>query len=347
MTRSPEFLSASQAARQLGVSTKALRLYEQRGLVSPVRTQAGWRTYGPTEMAQAAEIAALRALGLSLAQVAQVLKGDPECLEPALAAHQTALEGQICQLTDQIEKVRSLRASLAQGRTPAASQLASIVQPGTGISIRFDLPWPWGGETFELSGIAALNYITGPLGCGKTRLAQAIAETVPDATFSGLERMADEGGGAQALLDADPALRSQVGQTMNWLIEEGATDTPALIALVTTLEADVSAILVIDMIEDGLDEDSQEALMACLRKRGPAARPLFLLTRSCAILDLAAVGPDEKIILCPANHSPPLQVAPWPGAPGYEAVATCLASPEVRARTKGVIAWRPKATQLR
>ena len=347
MTCSAQFLSASEAARQLGVSTKALRLYEQRGLVSPVRTEAGWRTYGPTEMARAGEIVALRALGLSLAQVDRVLKGDPECLEPALAAHQTDLEGQICQLTDKIEKVRSLRAGLAQGQTPAASQLAQIAQPGAGISVRFDLPWPWGGETFELSGIAALNYITGPLGCGKTRLAQAIAETVPDATFLGLERTANEGSEAQALLGTDRALRSQVEQTMNWLIDEGATDTPALIALVATLEADTSAILVIDMVEDGLDEGSQEALMAYLRKRGPAARPLFLLTRSCAILDLAAVGPDEKIILCPANHSPPIQVAPWPGAPGYEAVATCLASPEVRARTKGVIAWRPKATQVR
>ena len=28
--------------------------------------------------------------------------------------------------------------------------------------------------------------------------------------------------------------------------------------------------------------------------------------------------------------------------PGYEAVATCLASPDVRARTEGVIAWRPQ-----
>ena len=56
----------------------------------------------------------------------------------------------------------------------------------------------------------------------------------------------------------------------------------------------------------------------------------------------AAIGPDETIILCPANHSPPTSVAPFPGAPGYEAAATCLASPEVRARTEGVIAWRPQ-----
>ena len=59
------------------------------------------------------------------------------------------------------------------------------------------------------------------------------------------------------------------------------------------------------------------------------------------MLDLAAVGRDEAIILCPANHSPPTRVAPYPGAPGYEAVATCLAPPEVRARTEGVIAMRP------
>ena len=63
---------------------------------------------------------------------------------------------------------------------------------------------------------------------------------------------------------------------------------------------------------------------------------------SSSILDLEAVGNDETIILCPANHSPPTNVRPYPGFPGFEAVATCLASPEVRARTEGVIAWRPQ-----
>jgi hypothetical protein len=83
-------------------------------------------------------------------------------------------------------------------------------------------------------------------------------------------------------------------------------------------------------------------LIAYLRHRGPVGPSLFLLTRSSSILDLAAVGPEEAIILCPANHSPPTRVAPYPGAPGHEAVATCLASPEVRARTEGVIAMRPQ-----
>ena len=342
MRDTDEFIYASEAARRLGISAKALRLYEQRGLVTPVRTEAGWRTYGPAEMARAAEVAALRALGLSLAGVARVLQGDSQSLEPALAAHQAALEGRIRRLADTIEKVRALRADLARGRSPAASELARIVRPAAEAGVAFDLPWPWGGERFELRDIRLLNYIVGPLGSGKTRLAQTIAESLPEACFLGLERLIDEGKAARERLDKNPALKSRVDKAMGWLIEEGAQESPALIALIAALAGEPSTIFVVDMVESGLDQPSQEALIAHLRHRGPGARPLFLMTRSCAILDLSAVGPDEAIILCPANHSPPTQIAPYPGAPGYEAVATCLASPEVRARTEGVIAWRPE-----
>jgi hypothetical protein len=94
------------------------------------------------------------------------------------------------------------------------------------------------------------------------------------------------------------------------------------------------------MIEQGLDQPSQEALIAYLRRRGPSTRPIFMLTRSSSILDLDAVGSDQAIIFCPANHSPPMLVAPHPGAPGYEALASCLAAPDVRARTDGVVAIR-------
>ncbi|TIP79659.1 MAG: MerR family transcriptional regulator, partial [Mesorhizobium sp.] len=161
--------------------------------------------------------------------------------------------------------------------------------------------------------------------------------------FLGLDRLANGCAAALARVDADPALRSRIDRTLSWLVEDGAAVSDALIALLAGLEAEGPAILVVEMIEQGLDHASQEAVIAHLRRRGPGSRPLFLLTRSCAILDLAAVGTDEAIILCPANHSPPTCVAPYPGTPGYEAVATCLALPEVRARTDGVIAWRPQA----
>ena len=116
----------------------------------------------------------------------------------------------------------------------------------------------------------------------------------------------------------------------------------ALFALVVGLEAEGPAVLVVDVVEQGLDESSQAALISRLRRRGPRARPLFLMTRSNVILDLDEVGSDEAIIYCPANHSPPIHVAPHPYAPGYEALATCLASPEVRARTEGMRAQMPQ-----
>lgn len=343
MSSSARFLNPSEAAKRLGVSAKALRLYEQRGLVTPQRTAAGWRAYGPAEMAQAAEIVALRELGLSLGQVARVLMGESVGLEPALAAHQATLEDRIRQLIGTVEKVRSLRAGLAQGHAPAAGELGYLLKPVADLSVTFELPWPWGGDQFELRDIRRLNYIIGPLGSGKTRLALRLSEALPDACFVGLERLANDGAAARALLDADQALKTRVDQAMAWLADDGATMSSPLMSLLVSLESEGPKVLVVDMVEQGLDQVTQEALIAHLRRgRAAGGRSLFLLTRSSSILDLGAVGSDEAIILCPANHSPPTRVAPYPNSPGFEAVATCLASPEVRARTEGVIAWRPQ-----
>lgn len=338
------FLSASEAARRLGVSAKALRLYEQRGLLAPDRTAAGYRIYGPGQMARASEIAVLRALGLGLAQVAGVLEGDARSLASALATHEAALEAEMRRLVKTMDKVQGLRADLARGQAPADGELACLLDGVDTLSVAFELPWPWGGERFELHRIKPLNYIIGPLGSGKTRLAMRLAEALPNAAFLSLDRAGDDRASIQARLAADPTLASRVQQALAWLLDEGATASDALTTLLIGLEAEGMAVLVVDMVEHGLDQPTQEALAVLLRRRARVgARPLFLMTRSSAILDLATVGPETSIILCPANHSPPMCVVPYPGAPGYEAVATCLASPEVRARTTGTIAWRPEA----
>lgn len=324
---SSEFLNPAEAARRLGVSAKALRLYEERGLVKPLRTGAGWRAYGSDQMARAGEVAALRALGFSLAQVARVLNGDAAGLEPALAMHQAALEARLGEVSEAAAKVRALRERLVRGEAPSLGELARLAPAGSGPGVAFELPWPWAGERFEMRGLPAITYVTGPLGSGKTRLLKAMAEALPGAVFLGLERT--PGACSEAALAA--------------LAADGATLSEALRAVLAGIEADGSSAVMVDLVEDGLDEATQEALIAHLRRRGAAARPLVLLTRSSAILDLSAIGPDEAIVYCPANHSPPMRVQPWPGSPGYEAVATCVATPEVRARTAGLIAVRPDA----
>lgn len=338
MSNSEQYHSPTEAARRLGVSVKALRVYEQRGLIDPVRTEAGWRAYGPNEMTRAADIAALRALGFSLAQIARVLDRQADGLEQALAGHQATLEARAEQLSMTIGRVRGLRDEIANGRTPKAADLTRLLGSTVAPVVSFDLPWPWGGERFDLRDMRRLTHIVGPLGSGKTKLIQRLAETLPDAVFLGLDRLNEDGAAARARLADDPALAARVDRTLAWLVEDGAVTSNALVALLAALESEKTAHVVIDMIEQGLDAATQQALIAHLRRRGPGAPAVIATTRSSAFLDLADIGPDEAVYLCPANHAPPTRIAPHPGAPGYEAVTTCLAAPDVRARTGSVVA---------
>ena len=343
MNSTAQLLSPSEAAKQLGVSTKALRLYEERGLLKPLRTAAGWRAYGPEEMARATEIVELRALGLSLAEVARVLGGDAPLLGRALAAHEAALESRARQLHATVQRVRRLRGELDRGTMSVASVVSGMRQAGNHISVIIDLPWPWGGERFEMRELRRLTFMTGPLGSGKTRLAMRMAEVIPGASFVSVDRLKDGSAVAKAMLVAQPELDARVRSSAAKISEAGGNESDALLALLSALETEGPAAQVIDMLEDGLDAPTQEALICFIRRRAPEARPLIVLTRSTSILDVDLVGPDEAIILCPANHSPPMLVAPYRGAPGYEALTTCLATPAVRARTEGVVAMRRSA----
>jgi hypothetical protein len=204
--------------------------------------------------------------------------------------------------------------------------------------VAFDLPWPWAGDRLELRAVRRLSYIIGPLGSGKTRLAFAIAERLPDTSLIGLERLADDGAQARRRMRADAALRSRVNQILAHLAAAGAQRSSALVSLLVELESAGAKNRVVDMVEQGLDRATQQALIAHLRQRGPESDSLFLLTRSNAILDLSVVSPHETLILCPANYGAPMLVVPHPGALGYESVATCLGTPEMRARIDGVLA---------
>ena len=335
MPSKPEFLTIGQAARRLGVSPKALRLYEDHELLAPGRTRAGWRVYGATDMARAKDVISLRRFGLGLAEIATVLAANPSSRDDLLARHQSRLESRMHALGATVREVSSARKTHQAG-SPVARQAHAI-----GSEISFDLPWPWGGERFSLPHLQPLTYITGPLGSGKTRFAIRLAEALPGGHFLGLDRLDSDGTLYASRLNDDARLRTQCDSVLLSLENNGATKSPALMALIAALcSGDMP--VVIDMVEQGLDHGTQLALSRHLRHRDHPARPLFLMTRSSAILDLTTAESGETIIYCPANHSPPLIVRPDPMCPGYEAVATCLATPEVRARTSGVIAtWAP------
>ncbi|WP_282005550.1 MerR family transcriptional regulator [Propioniciclava sinopodophylli] len=73
--------SISVAAEVTGVNPQMLRIYEQKGLLEPHRTEGGTRRYSTRELERIGEIASLLAAGLNLAGVAQVLLLRAENLE--------------------------------------------------------------------------------------------------------------------------------------------------------------------------------------------------------------------------------------------------------------------------
>ncbi len=259
-------------------------------------------------------------------------------MDTGLAAHEARLSEQAQRTAQALERVRSLRADLAAGRAPASATVSQAIAETAPLTVGFALPWPWDGAWFALHDVPRLGFITGPLGSGKTRFAQRFAAALPDALFFGLDRLSDPT--AAQRLATDTVLAERVERRLTWLVEDGAERSDALTALVLAIEAATPAVLVVDMVEDGLDAATQMALMAHLRLRGTSKRALILMTRSSVILDLDALEPTEIVIFCPANHSIPLRVVPYPGGQGYEAVATCVAPPEVRARTAGMVAVR-------
>ena len=66
--------SISVAAEVTGVNPQMLRVYEQKGLLTPHRTEGGTRRYSGQELDRISEIATLLAAGLNMAGVEVVLE---------------------------------------------------------------------------------------------------------------------------------------------------------------------------------------------------------------------------------------------------------------------------------
>jgi DNA-binding transcriptional MerR regulator len=131
MLMKDQYLSPSEAARRLGVSVKALRVYEQRGLVKPLRSQADWRAYGPEEMARLHQILALKALGLPLARIGALLAGQAATLESVLAIQEQALKDEGTRLEHALALIRKARSRLASGETLSIDDLTQLTKETT------------------------------------------------------------------------------------------------------------------------------------------------------------------------------------------------------------------------
>lgn len=101
-----ELLGIGAAAAQLGVSERALRYYQQLGLLRPACTPGGLRRYSADDIARVTRIRELQdLLGLNLDEIAIVLSREDRMAEIRLTYHD--------ERTSQEERRRLIRESLS------------------------------------------------------------------------------------------------------------------------------------------------------------------------------------------------------------------------------------------
>ena len=125
-------LSPAETAKRFGISIKALRLYEQHGLLKPLRTANGstgaaWRVYGSDQIARLHQILALKRLGLSLGQIGELLVGQ-DALDPILAVQERVLTKDSERITRALTLIRKARTKLASGDVLSIDDLATLTQ---------------------------------------------------------------------------------------------------------------------------------------------------------------------------------------------------------------------------
>ena len=122
------WLEANACAARIGLSKRALRLYEEHGLIRPRRTQKGWRLYGADEIARLHEILALKRLGLSLQRITALLQGKAVDLSGVLAIQHDLLSQQRERAEQGLALVRAAQAKLATGTSLTADELIRLAK---------------------------------------------------------------------------------------------------------------------------------------------------------------------------------------------------------------------------
>jgi MerR family transcriptional regulator/heat shock protein HspR len=87
----------SVAAELSGIGEQSLRLYEQRGLLTPARTAGGTRRYSEDDLERLRRITELLAAGVNVAGIGQIL--DLQDRNTELESDNTALKSDNARLT--------------------------------------------------------------------------------------------------------------------------------------------------------------------------------------------------------------------------------------------------------
>lgn len=97
----------------LGITKANIRFYEKEGLLTPNRTEKGYRDYTEADLSRLKEIIIYRKLGIPVQQIADILDGILP-LQDALDANITALNAEIKKLNGSLTLCHQLKAENAR-----------------------------------------------------------------------------------------------------------------------------------------------------------------------------------------------------------------------------------------
>jgi MerR family transcriptional regulator, copper efflux regulator len=118
-----------ELAEQAGISTKAIRYYEQVGILAPpARTPSGYRAYDEVALGRLGFVRAAQAVGLSLGEIRQVIAFRDNGQAPCV--HVTdLLQRHAAELDARIRELQQLRGELQQLAERAATLDAEHCPP--------------------------------------------------------------------------------------------------------------------------------------------------------------------------------------------------------------------------
>ena len=133
------YLRIGELARRTGVSAKALRLYEQRGLLRPsAHSQAGYRLYDTDALQGLMRVLVLKRSGFSLAEIARLLSRDPQMAADVLAKRIGQLERDVAEKAHALKALRAVAQRMGSSSQLTTDQLLESITMTNKLEVNFN-----------------------------------------------------------------------------------------------------------------------------------------------------------------------------------------------------------------
>ena len=123
-------LDIRDVAKRTGLTSRALRFYEARGLLKPLRTYSGRRLYGRGELERIQQILALKRAGLSLAQIGKLTAHSAMDLGAIVDAQLNVIAERKAELDEARALLLSVKSRIDRGEPVDAETFCSLIRQG-------------------------------------------------------------------------------------------------------------------------------------------------------------------------------------------------------------------------